>query len=357
MARVAIAISGGVDSSVAAALLKKQGHEVIGIHMKLYEGLNNANTKKSCCSYDETADARSTCYKLDIPFYIVDYTHEFRESVINYFVNEYTNGKTPNPCVMCNKKIKNELLLKKIDEIDCDYLATGHYAKITKKNKEGSLQLARAKDFRKDQTYFLYGIKRIEMKRLMFPLENKTKNEVRIIANKLNFVTANKPDSQEICFVQKDYKTFLKQEINNPPKPGKFVSLSGDILGDHIGIPFYTVGQRRGINISDKTPFYVVRIDSSNNRVVLGKEKDLFSQKIMVSEVNWVSIPPPDKPLNVTAKIRYAHYGSIATIYPKSKDKVQLVFEKPERAITPGQSAVFYQENILLGGGKISNLP
>ena len=157
--------------------------------------------------------------------------------------------------------------------------------------------------------------------------------------------------------MQKDYKTFLKQEINNPPKPGKFVSLSGDILGDHIGIPFYTVGQRRGINISDKTPFYVVKIDSSNNRVVLGKEKDLFSKKTMVSEVNWVSIPPPDKPLNVTAKIRYAHYGSIATIYPKSKDKVQLVFEKPERAITPGQSAVFYQENILLGGGKISNLP
>ena len=357
MARVAMAMSGGVDSSVAAALLKKQGHEVIGIHMKLYQGRNNVSRQKSCCSYDETLDARNSCSKLGIPFYVIDYTNEFRESVISYFINEYTNGQTPNPCVMCNQKIKNELLLKKIDEIDCDYLATGHYARISNKNKEGVLQLAKAKDFRKDQTYFLYGIKRIEMQRLMFPLENTTKNEVRIIANKLNFSTANKPESQEICFVQKDYKTFLKQEIKNLPEPGKFVSLSGKILGDHIGIPFYTIGQRRGINIIDKTPFYVVNIDVSNNRIVLGKEKDLYSKKTMVSEVNWVSIPPPEKPLKVTAKIRYAHHGSNATIYPKSIDQVQLIFEKPERAITPGQSAVFYQDNILLGGGKISILP
>ena len=351
-----MAMSGGVDSSVAALLLKKQGHDVIGIHMKLYQGQNNVSRKKSCCSYDETADARNTCYKLGIPFYVIDYTDEFRELVINYFVKEYYNGQTPNPCVMCNKKIKNELLLKKIDEIDCDFLATGHYARLAKK-KEGFLQLAKSRDLHKDQTYFLYGIKSFEMHRLMFPLENIKKNDVRNIANKVNFSTAKKPDSQEICFVQKDYRTFLKQEIKNSPEPGKFVNLSGKILGDHIGIPFYTVGQRRGINISDETPFYVVKIDVSNNRIVLGKEKDLFSKKTMVSDVNWVSIPPPKNPIKVIAKIRYSHNGSIATIFPKTINQVQLIFDKPERAITPGQSAVFYQDDILLGGGKICTMP
>ena len=353
MARVAIAMSGGVDSSVAAALLKQQGHDVIGIHMKLFRGQNDDFREKSCCSYDETVDARNTCYRLDIPFYVIDYTKEFRELVIDNFIKEYSLGLTPNPCVICNKKIKNDLLIKKIDDIGCEFLATGHYAKIS--NNKGVFQLVKARDFLKDQTYFLYGIKNIEINRLIFPLQNKTKKQVRDIATKLNFDTSKKPDSQEICFVKDDYRDFLKKEIKNKPKPGDFLSINGKVLGKHVGIPYYTVGQRRGIKISDETPFYVVKIDVENNSIVLGKENDLFSKSTIVSEVNWVSIPPPKEPIEVTAKIRYAHRGSLATVVPKPENRVQVIFKKPERAISPGQSAVFYRDNILLGGGKISN--
>ena len=348
-----MAMSGGVDSSVAAAILKEQGHDVIGIHMKLFRGQNDDYREKSCCSYDETVDARNTCYRLDIPFYVIDYTKEFRELVIENFIKEYSLGLTPNPCVICNKKIKNDLLLKKIDDIDCEFLATGHYAKIS--NNEGILQLVKSRDLLKDQTYFLYGIKNFEINRLIFPLQNKTKKQVRYLASKLNLNTSKKPDSQEICFVKDDYRDFLKKEMTLTPKTGNFVSLSGKILGKHLGVPYYTVGQRRGIKISDKTPFYVVKIDAASNSIVLGKENDLFSKTTMVSEVNWVSIPPPKKPIEVTAKIRYAHRGSLATVFPKSDNCVQLIFKTPERAISPGQSAVFYRDNIVLGGGKISN--
>jgi len=355
MARVAMAMSGGVDSSVAAAILKKKGHEVIGLHMKLFHGHGNEYQKKSCCSVDEAMDARNTCHHLGIPFYVIDFQKEFKEMVIDYFVKEYEKGQTPNPCVMCNKKIKNDLLLKMVDELDYDYLATGHYARILRNKEDGLLQLARARDLKKDQTYFLYGIKNIDMKRILFPLENKIKTNVRNLASKLNLKSAKKPDSQEICFVKNDYKNFLKEEFINEPKHGEFVNPSGKVLGKHVGIPFYTIGQRRGIGISDNTPYYVVRIDTENNRIVLGKENDLYSQNIQVSEVNWVSILPPDKPIQVTAKIRNMHYGSIATVFPKSNNQVQVEFEVPQRAVAPGQSAVFYKNNILLGGGRINN--
>jgi len=356
MARVAMAMSGGVDSSVAAALLKKQGHEVIGLHMKLYHGPSNEFRNKSCCSIDESIDARSTCYRLGIPFYVIDYQKEFREMVVDYFVKEYEKGQTPNPCVMCNKKIKTDLLLKIVDELDCDFLATGHYARILKNKKNGIFQLARARDLKKDQTYFLYGMKGIDMKRIIFPLENEIKANVRKLARKMNLKTAKKPDSQEICFIKKDYKIFLKQEFVNEPKPGEFLNLSGKVLGIHNGIPFYTIGQRRGIGISNITPLYVVRIDKEKNRIFLGNENDLYSQNILVTEVNWVSILPPNKPISVTAKIRNMHEGSAAKIFPKSNNEVRVEFEVPQRAVTPGQSAVFYQNNILLGGGIINNL-
>ena len=353
MARVAMAMSGGVDSSVGAALLKNEGHEVIGLHMKLYHGDGEGFRKKSCCSFDETLDARKACHKLGIPFYVIDYQKEFRESVIDYFVREYSKGKTPNPCTMCNKKIKNDLLLNKMEELECEYLATGHYARILYDKENGQKQLARARDLRKDQTYFLYGIKGIDIQRMIFPLGSKIKNNVRNIAKKLNLNVAKKPDSQEICFVPKDYKSFLKNELKKAPESGKFVSTSGHILGDHMGMPFYTIGQRRGIGISDTTPYYVVKINSSKNQIILGKEKDLYSKFIIVSEVNWISILPPDYPLRVTAKIRNMHNGSFATVFPKSFNQVRVEFEIPQRAITPGQAAVFYDNDIVLGGGII----
>ena len=357
MARVAMAMSGGVDSSVAAVLLKEQGHEVIGLHMKLYHGPENETRPKSCCSLDEAIDARAACHRLNIPFYVLDCQKEFRESVIDYFVEEYSRGNTPNPCVMCNKEIKSNLLLKKVDELDCDYLATGHYAKIRFNPLIRRQQLMRPQDLRKDQTYFLHSIPADELHRLMFPLADIIKPEVRKIARKLNLSAANKPDSQEICFVPKDYRNFLKQELNEVPEHGEFISVSGEVLGEHLGLPFYTIGQRRGLGLSDSTPYYVVKIDKVKNRIVLGKEEDLYSKTIFVSGVNWLSISPPKEKLLVTAKLRYSHQGVAASVFPESDNKVRLELDVPERAVTPGQAAVFYQDEILLGGGWINDLP
>ena len=353
MARVAIAISGGVDSSVAAALLKDKGFEVIGLHMKLYRGPENDIRNKSCCSIDETLDARLACHRLGIPFYAIDYQQEFRETVINYFIEGYASGNTPNPCVMCNKKIKSSLLLKKATELDCEHLATGHYARISSNPYTGNTQLSRPQDLSKDQTYFLHGIPSEDLNRLMFPLSEITKTEVRKIARKLRLSAANKPDSQEVCFVPKDYREFLKNEMNETPLPGKFTSISGEVLGEHKGIPFYTIGQRKGLGINDTTPYYVVKIDKENNRIILGKENDLYSKTIYVSSVNWVSISAPATSISAFVKLRYAHHGANATLIPESRNKVRLELENPERAVTPGQAAVFYQDNILLGGGKI----
>jgi len=357
MARVAMAMSGGVDSSVAAVLLKEQGHEVIGLHMKLYHGPENETRPKSCCSLDEAIDARAACHRLNIPFYVLDCQKEFRDSVINYFVEEYSRGNTPNPCVMCNKEIKSNLLLKKVDELDCDYLATGHYAKIRFNPLIRRQQLMRPQDLRKDQTYFLHSIPGDDLHRLMFPLADIIKPEVRKIARKLNLSAANKPDSQEICFVPKDYRNFLKQELNEVPEHGEFISVSGEVLGEHLGLPFYTIGQRRGLGLSDSTPYYVVKIDKVKNRIVLGKEEDLYSKTIFVSGVNWLSISPPKEKLHVTAKLRYSHQGVTASVFPESDNKVRLELDVPERAVTPGQAAVFYQDEILLGGGWINDLP
>ena len=357
MARVAMAMSGGVDSSVAAVLLKEQGHEVIGLHMKLYHGPENETRPKSCCSLDEAIDARAACHRLNIPFYVLDCQKEFRESVIDYFVEEYSRGNTPNPCVMCNKEIKSNLLLKKVDELDCDYLATGHYAKIRFNPLIRRQQLIRPQDLRKDQTYFLHSIPADELHRLMFPLADIIKPEVRKIAGKLNLSAANKPDSQEICFVPKDYRNFLKQELSEVPEHGEFISVSGEVLGEHLGLPFYTIGQRRGLGLSDSTPYYVVKIDKVKNRIVLGKEEDLYSKTIFVSRVNWLSISPPKEQLHVTTKLRYSHQGVAASVFPESDNKVRLELDVPERAVTPGQAAVFYQDEILLGGGSINDLP
>ena len=356
MARVAIAISGGVDSSVAAALLKDKGFEVIGLHMKLYRGPENDIRNKSCCSIDETLDARLACHRLGIPFYAIDYQQEFRETVINYFIEGYSSGNTPNPCVMCNKKIKSSLLLKKATELDCEHLATGHYARISSNPYTGNTQLSRPQDLSKDQTYFLHGIPSEDLNRLMFPLSEITKTEVRKIARKLRLSAANKPDSQEVCFVPKDYREFLKNEMNETPLPGEFTSISGEVLGEHKGIPFYTIGQRKGLGINDTTPYYVVKIDKENNRIILGKENDLYSKTIYVSSVNWVSISAPATSISAFVKLRYAHHGANATLIPESRNKVRLELENSERAVTPGQAAVFYQDNILLGGGMIDFL-
>ena len=349
--RVAMAMSGGVDSSVAAALLKEKGYQVIGIHLKLYQGPETTKRNKSCCSLDEALDARLICERLEIPFYVLDFQEDFQSNVIDYFVNEYASGRTPNPCVMCNRKVKSELLLKKADELDCELLATGHYAKILK-DDTGKIELHRPRDRKKDQTYFLHGIPYYQLQRLIFPLQDHIKSEVRLIAKKLKLDSASKPDSQEICFIDKDYREFLGAQNFITENPGNFINLDGKVLGKHRGVPFYTIGQRRGLGISDSTPWYVVAINVDENQVVLGKRENLLFNEVQVKDINWL-IEPPQEPREVMVQLRYSHRVCEAILKPLATDQAIMHLHFSERAVAAGQAAVFYEGDRVLGGGWI----
>ncbi len=349
--RVAMAMSGGVDSSVAAALLKEKGYQVIGIHLKLYQGPETTKRNKSCCSLDEALDARLICERLEIPFYVLDFQEDFQSNVIDYFVNEYALGRTPNPCVMCNRTVKGELLLKKADELDCELLATGHYAKIFK-DDTGKIELHRPRDRKKDQTYFLHGIPYYQLQRLIFPLQDHIKSEVRLIAKKLKLDSASKPDSQEICFIDKDYREFLGAQNFFTENPGNFINLDGKVLGKHRGVPFYTIGQRRGLGISDSTPWYVVAINVDENQVVLGKRENLLFNEVQVKDINWL-IEPPQEPREVMVQLRYSHRVCEAILKPLATDQAILHLHFSERAVAAGQAAVFYEGDRVLGGGWI----
>ena len=349
--RVAMAMSGGVDSSVAAALLKEKGHQVIGLHLKLYQGPETTKRNKSCCSLDEALDARLICERLEIPFYVLDFQEDFQSNVIDYFVNEYALGRTPNPCVMCNRTVKSELLLKKADELDCELLATGHYAKIFR-DDTGKIELHRPRDRKKDQTYFLHGIPFHQLQRLIFPLQDHIKSEVRLIAKKLKLDSASKPDSQEICFIDKDYRQFLGAQNFITENPGNFINLDGKVLGQHRGVPFYTIGQRRGLGISDSTPWYVVAINVDENQVVLGKRENLLFNEVQVKDINWL-IEPPQEPKEMMVQLRYSHRGCEAILKPLATDQAILHLPFSERAVAAGQAAVFYEGDRVLGGGWI----
>lgn len=351
--RVAMAMSGGVDSSVAAALLKEKGYQVIGLHLKLYQGPEATKRNKSCCSLDEALDARLICERLEIPFYVLDFQEDFQSNVIDYFVNEYASGRTPNPCVMCNRTVKSELLLKKADELDCELLATGHYAKILK-DDTGKIELHRPRDRKKDQTYFLHGIPYYQLQRLIFPLQDHIKSEVRLIAEKLELDSASKPDSQEICFIDKDYRKFLEAQNRITQNPGNFINLDGKVLGKHRGVPFYTIGQRRGLGISDITPWYVVAINVDENEVVLGKRENLLINEVQVKDINWL-IEPPQEPREIMVQLRYSHRGCEAILKPVTTDQAMLHLPFSERAVTAGQAAVFYERDRVLGGGWIES--
>ena len=353
--RVAVAMSGGVDSSVAMVLLQKQGYEVLGIHMKLHDAPPEERQNKSCCSLDDSLDARAVCSRLGVPFYVIDFQDEFKENVIDYFVQEYLDGRTPNPCVMCNKIIKTRYLLEKADELGCDYLATGHYARVGKDPITGKWQITKPRDRHKDQTYFLYGTPNVELPRLLFPLADYSKPEVRQIAVQYELVSAHKPDSQEICFVPQNYRDFISKQMNSLPEPGDFVSTSGKILGRHKGIPYYTVGQRRGLQISGSDPYYVIHLHKDDNQIVLGKLQESLVQSIRVSDVNWLSLDPIREPISVTVKLRYTHRGVKATVMPGEDDTVQLILDFPQHSASPGQAAVFYHDEVLLGGGWIDH--
>lgn len=345
---VAVAMSGGVDSSVAAALLVRRGFRVIGLTMKLfcYAGADRA---KSCCSLDAIDAARQSAERLDIPHYVVDCQREFSRQVVDRFVAEYAAGRTPNPCVACNAAIKFGLLLDKARALGCECLATGHYARIVK--RRGVAVLARGLDGKKDQSYFLWPLSRGTLAHVLFPLGGLTKPQVREQARRSGMVSAGRPESQEICFVQHgSYTDFLAERVK--PDPGDIVDVAGKVLGRHQGIIRYTIGQREGLGIALGRPQYVLRIDAQRNRIIVGDDQLLRSTECMVSEVNWI-LPKPQRAVKAVVKIRHQHQGAQAAVRPLSGDRAAITFDEPQRAIAPGQSAVFYRGDLVLGGGII----
>jgi tRNA-specific 2-thiouridylase len=346
--KVIVAMSGGVDSSVAAALLKKQGFDVIGVFMKFWfspAAVKAATNWNRCCSLEAEARARSVARVLDIPFYVFNFEKEFKKKVVDSFLKEYRAGHTPNPCVVCNKEIKFGLLLQKALALDADYIATGHYVNL----KNG--KLSRAKDENKDQSYFLWQLSQDQLKRVLFPLGNYEKPKVRKLAKAFKLPVAETPESQEICFVPGDINDFLKDYFK--PKKGKIVDVDGKVLGEHQGLIFYTLGQRKGIGLS-QGPYFVKKKDFKNNNLIVTKdERDLSSKELTATDVNWLSGKEPKLPSKIKTKIRYRAKLVPAVIHKLNTKNYKLVFSQPQRAITPGQSVVFYKGNEVLGGGII----
>ncbi|MCK8058920.1 MULTISPECIES: tRNA 2-thiouridine(34) synthase MnmA [unclassified Fusibacter] len=358
--KVVIGMSGGVDSTVAAYLLKEQGYEVIGVTMKLWDDPNDEYVENygGCCSLSAVEDARRVAASLDIPFYVVNFKAPFKEHVIDYFVDSYEEGETPNPCVMCNKYIKFDKLLQKAKELGAYYVATGHYAKIVHDEESNRYKLMRSKEMSKDQTYMLTNFTQDQLAHTLMPIgEFETKEEVRQIAEKLDFVIARKADSQEICFIpDNDYANFLVKNIEEMVPEGNFVDLDGNVLGRHRGIIYYTVGQRKGLGMTFGKPMYVVAINHVTNDVILGSNDDVFAKGLIAREVNWISFDELNGEMQIAAKIRHTKRESPAVIRPLGNGKYEVIFDEPQRAITPGQAVAFYVGDEVIGGGFIESV-
>jgi tRNA-specific 2-thiouridylase len=356
--RVVIAMSGGVDSSVAAAILKDEGYDVIGVSMQLWDYSSvedkDGATEGSCCSTEDLEDARRVADKIGIPFYVMNMQDAFTTEVVDYFVESYLKGETPNPCTKCNQELKFKTLLRKAKELDAKYLATGHYARIVSPDNEGErYRLLKGVDQGKDQSYFLFTMNQDELSSVLFPLGELTKEEVRMKARELGLRTAEKQESQEICFIPDDrYGDFIA-ESTNMEQDGEIRDSSGTVLGRHTGLFKFTIGQRKGLNITSGTgPHYVLSIDTDNNRLIVGAKEELFSNGLVAGDVNWISSPPKDGE-RVTASIRYRHKGVESKLYANGSNKIEARFEVPESAVTPGQAVVFYNEDEVIGGAWI----
>lgn len=355
--KVVLGMSGGVDSSVAAYLLKEQGYEVIGVTMQIWQDKNPDAVEREggCCSLSAVDDARMVAEKLDIPFYVMNFKDIFKEKVIEYFIEEYHMGRTPNPCIACNRYVKFEELMRRAFSLDAYYVATGHYAIIEKDEKSGRYLLKKSHAVGKDQTYALYNMTQEQLEHTLMPLGiYESKDRIREIAKKLDLVVSEKPDSQEICFVpDNDYGRFIEENSDKKATKGKFVDLDGNALGTHEGISNYTVGQRKGLGLALGYPAYVVDIDAERNEVVIGKGEDVFGKELLATDINLISIEALEKPMEVKAKVRYSAKETDALISPAGNGDIRVVFKEPVRAITPGQSVVFYDGDAVVGGGTI----
>jgi len=355
--KVFVAMSGGVDSSVAAALLKEEGYEVIGVTM-CFSGtqglsLTGSRRRPSCCSMSSIDDARRVAHKLGIKHYVLNMHKYLEEYVIKDFCSQYLLGRTPNPCIVCNQYVKFGVLLKKIFSLGGDYLATGHYARILK--EKGFYWIKKSRDLRKDQSYFLYRLGQKELQSILFPVGGYNKDEVRSLAKRFSLPVAEKEDSQEICFLpQDDYREFLRRVSGDKIKPGFVTDKYGKIIGKHEGIAYYTVGQREGLGIALGYPAYIIKIEKKSNTLVLGRKEDAFAREFTVNELHFTASPVKKK-IALRVKIRYNHKENIADIIP-SADKISVKFRKAQFAVTPGQAAVFYLGSKIIGGGRINDV-
>ncbi len=356
--KVAVGLSGGVDSSVAAYLLKEQGYDVIGVTMQIWQDENPDDLAENagCCGLSAVDDARRVADMLGIPYYVLNFKREFKKNVIDYFIDEYMHARTPNPCIACNRYVKWEALLNRAMELSCDYIATGHYARITKLSN-GRYALKKSATVKKDQTYALYNLTQDQLSKTLMPVGEYEKEEIRRIAQDIGLLVADKKDSQEICFIpDNDYASYIKKETGKHFPKGNFVDVQGNILGRHKGIIHYTIGQRKGLGLSLGKPAFVLELRPDSNEVVIGTNEDTFHNELIANNVNAMAVESFENEMKVMAKIRYSHQGAPCTIKMIDDDRLECCFEQPVRAITPGQAVVFYNDDIVVGGATIMGL-
>lgn len=365
--KIAVAMSGGVDSSAAAAILKTEGHELVGFTMQLWNQRRGISVDEHgdplpsrCCSLDDVYDARRVAEELGFPFYVLNLEREFERDVVQPFITSYLEGETPIPCVACNSRLKFASLDRLAASLGCDKVATGHYARVEFDGDAGRHRLFRGRNIQKDQSYFLWELTQDQLSRSMFPLGEMSKPEVREVARDSKLAVAEKAESQEICFVPDgDYAGFIDRylevegESKRLPREGEITNMRGEVVGEHQGIHHYTVGQRRGIGITNERPLYVVSIDSVHNRVVVGEQDELFSDEFTAAGVNWIAFDEPTSPVRAEVRVRYRHLPARATISPLPHARARIKFDEPQRAITPGQATVFYRSDEVIGGGWI----
>ena len=355
--RVVVAMSGGVDSSTTAWLLKERGYEVMGATMCIGMLDRNQTGPARCCSVADIEDARRVALQLEIPFYVFDLREEFEKEIIQYFCDEYVKGRTPNPCIPCNERMKFGSFLRKALGMGADYVATGHYARSELDEGTSQYLLKRGVDRNKDQSYVLFSLTQEQLRHILFPLGEYRKEEVRQKAFQLGLRVHDKDESQEICFIREpSYHPFLQERLKESIEPGPIIDKKGRVLGKHKGIPFYTIGQRRGLRLAKGKPFYVVGIDREKNALVVGEEKEVYRETFVANGVNWITLRGKPFPFSAEVKIRYNHPGSEAFLSQKGTDEVEVKFKSPQKAITPGQAAVFYDGETVLGGGWIKEV-